>query len=67
MTLRQMKIGAAALWVGAVGAGGALASVSSVSGWIVVAGCALLPLLMVNRYWKDPDETMSERIQQALR
>ena len=56
-----------AAWVLAMGATGFLANVSSASGWAVLASCAIVPPLVMMQYWKQPDPTMSESIQQVLR
>ena len=66
MNLTYVKVTASALWIFAVGWAGAIANVST-SSWIVLAGCAVVPPLLVVRYWKYPDQTMSESIQRALR
>ena len=47
---------------------GALAiGVSSVSNWIGVASLAVVPPLVVRRFWRQPDQTISERIRDARR
>ena len=63
MTIDSLKATAAALWVLAMGAAGVLADVTSRPRWIVLVGCATVPPLIMLRYWKHPDEAMSESIQ----
>jgi hypothetical protein len=56
-----------AAWLLAMGATGFFANVTSFSGWAVLASCAIVPPLVMTQYWKQPDPTLSESIQQALR
>jgi hypothetical protein len=37
------------------------------SAWVLLAAFAVLPPLVVMRYWRDPDQTTSESIQEVLR
>ena len=41
--------------------------VASVSTWIVVACVAGVPPLVVRRFWHDPEQTISESINEARR
>ncbi|MBI2220570.1 MAG: hypothetical protein HYU53_05125 [Acidobacteria bacterium] len=66
MRLNYTKTTASALWVVAMCAGGFVIGVTSLTGWTVLAGLALLPPLVIGRLWKD-DPSMSERIHEALR
>ena len=54
-------------WIFAIGAFGLLRPAMSMSGWMALAGLALLPPIFLLRAWKRPSQTMSEDIQQALR
>ena len=67
MTLQNMKFTAAAAWVLAIAAAGLLASVSSVSWWLALAGLAIVPPLVMMRFWNQSDQTMSQSIQEVLR
>ena len=66
MRLNYTKVAAAALWVLAMCAVGFTIAVTSVTGWTVLAGLALLPPLVIGRLWKD-DPSLSESIHEALR
>ena len=67
MTLPQIKVLAVAAWVLAIGAVALLVGVTSTSGWLVLAALAIVPPLVAMRFWKQPDQTMSQSIQEALR
>ena len=41
--------------------------INSVSNWIIVASVAVVPPLVVRRFWRDPDQTISESIRDARR
>ena len=58
---------AAAVWIIAAGAFGALAPVTTPSGWFMLAALATTPPLIIMQYWKRPAQTMSESIQKAIR
>jgi hypothetical protein len=66
MNLKNIKATVAVVWIFAIGAVGLLADVS-LSSWLVLAGCAIVPPLVMMRYWNYPDETTSQSIQQILR
>ena len=67
MTLTAVKFTVTACWLLAIGAAGVLAHVTSPAGWILVALGAVAPPVAMMRYWRDPDQTMSESIQRAIR
>jgi hypothetical protein len=67
MTLKNIKAGIAVAWVLVVGVAGFLAGVTSPSGWLALAGLAIVPPLVMMRFWQSPDQTMSQSIQDALR
>ena len=67
MTLPQIKVLAVAAWVLAIGAVALLAGVTSTSGWLALAALAIVPPIVAMRFWKRPDQTMSQSIQEALR
>jgi hypothetical protein len=41
--------------------------ITSVPNWVVVAGVAVVPPLVVRRFWRAPEQTISERIDEAQR
>ena len=41
--------------------------ITSVPNWIVVAGLAVVPPLVVRRLWRAPEQTISESIHEARR
>lgn len=67
VNLKTMKTAAAVIWVLAVGAVGLLTDVNSLSSWLVVVACAIIPPLVMMRLWNPPDQTMSQSIQRELR
>jgi hypothetical protein len=67
MTLTHIKFAIAAGWLLAIGAAGVLANVTSPAAWILTALGAVAPPAVMLRYWRDPDQTMSESIQRAIR
>ena len=66
MPLKQIKLTIAVVWLIAIAIFSILSGVSSPSGWLLLAATAVLPPLAMMRYWHDPDQTMSERIHQAI-
>ena len=67
MTLKNIKAIVAVAWMLAVGAAGLLAGVASLPGWLALAGLAIVPPLVMMRFWQQPDQTMSQSIQEAFR
>jgi len=67
MTLNRIKTTAAGIWVFGMGVAGVLIDVTSSSSWLALAGCAIVPPLVMLRYWNHPEQTMSQSIQRALR
>ena len=67
MNLQNIKVVSGAVWALAVGGAGLLAGVSSSSNWLALAGLAIVPPLVMMRFWNQPDETMSQSIQGVLR
>ncbi len=66
MQVNYTKATAAALWVLAMCAVGFTIGMTTLTGWTVLAGLALLPPFVIGRLWKD-DPSMSESIHEALR
>ena len=57
-----------ALWIIIAGTLGTLAPVTTPSGWFILAALATAPPLIFMRHWVlQPAQTMSERIQKAIR
>jgi uncharacterized membrane protein YhdT len=54
-------------WVIAVCVAAITIGVSSVPNWIVVACAAIVPVLIVRRFWRAPEQTISESIHEARR
>jgi hypothetical protein len=57
----------AAVWVFTLCAVGFAAGVTSISGWMALAALALVSLVILQRLWRDPPQTMSESIREARR
>jgi hypothetical protein len=66
MRFDNMKV-VAALWVVAMCAVGLAFGVTSVAGWIILAGLAVMPPIFVLGVWSEPAKTMSESIHEARR
>ena len=67
MRLKYMKAIIAAVWVLAVCAAGLAGHVTVSSSWTVLVLCAVVPPLIMVRYWKQPPQSMSESIHEVLR
>lgn len=65
MKLSTLKGAIVAAWLLAMFVVSVAADVTSGSGWAVLAGFALLPPLVMLRWWKDPPQTLSESINKA--
>jgi len=66
MTLEYTKASFAAAWVLAVCAIGLIAGVTFATG-LVLAAVAVLPPVVMWRWWTTPPESMSESIREAIR
>ena len=66
MNLEKIKVAVAAVWILGVLAVGLVVGASS-SFWLVLVALAIVPPFVMMRYWKGPDETISQSIQQILR
>jgi hypothetical protein len=55
------------IWVLVFASAGVLASVNSLSAWLVLSAVAAMPALVFLRVWGHQPQTMSESIQQARR
>lgn len=67
MSLPYLKATCAAAWVSTMGAAGLLGVIPLPAGWIALAAFAILPPLVMLRYWQDPPQTISQSIQEAIR
>jgi Flp pilus assembly protein TadB len=63
----SIKAVIAMLWVVAVTIAGIVGNVNSLLLWTVLAAVALLPPLVMMRWWPEPRQSMSQSIQEALR
>jgi hypothetical protein len=67
MTLQRIKLLTIAAWILAIGAASLILGVTSSSGWIALAALAIVPPIVMLFFWKLPDQTMSQSIQEELR
>ena len=70
MPLTSIKAVVATVWVLVVCLAGIawnLTTLTSVPSWLVLAGVALLPPIVMVWQWNDPPQSMSEIIQEARR
>jgi hypothetical protein len=65
--LKNINRTVAAPWVFAIAATAFLGDFTSSSSWVALAGCTIVPPLVMMSYWKHSAHTMSQSIQQALR
>src|SRR3954451_3657318 len=67
MQLVSIKAVIAMLWILAVTISGIAGNVNSFLLWTVLAGVAVLPPLVMMRWWNAPRQSLSQSIQEALR
>jgi hypothetical protein len=67
MQLLPMKAVAATVWISAVCLTGIAVNADALSTWLVLAGVAVLPPIVMMWRWKDPAQSMSESIHEARR
>jgi len=67
MSPKHIKLTLAGLWAVALGGLGLVADVTSSSGWLMLASTAVVPPLVMMRYWNHPHQTLAQRIEQDLR
>jgi hypothetical protein len=67
MRFKYAREAVAAVSVVTLGAVGVVFNVTSLSGRTVLAAVALSSFVILQRLWRDPAQTMSERIQEARR
>ena len=54
-------------WVLGLGAIALSLNLTSVAGWTVLLGLGLLPPVILLRLWRQPEQTTSESIREAIR
>jgi hypothetical protein len=67
MAAENLKTVLFVAWVIAVCVAAIVIGVTSVANWIVVACAAIVPALIVRRFWRAPEQTISESIHDASR
>ena len=67
MQLFSIKFVIATLWVSAVSIAGVAADVHSIGGWTILGALAVVPPLVMLRRWTEPQQSISESIQEARR
>jgi hypothetical protein len=67
MQLLSIKVWVAVVWALAVCIAGVLANVNTLLSWMLLAGVAALPSMVMMWWWKDPGPSLSESIQEARR
>jgi len=66
MQPKYMKATISVVWMSALFAG-ALFGQFTFSAWALLVAFAVIPPLVVMRYWREPVQTTSQRIQEVLR
>lgn len=67
MRPEHLKIAIAGAWLLGLAALAFLVNLSSIGGWTLLLGLGLLPPFILMRMWRQPAQTMSERIREGLR
>ena len=67
MKLVSIKFGVSMAWIVAIIAVSLATGPHSRANWAALAGVALVPSLLMMWWWNDPDQTMSESIDEARR
>ena len=67
MTFAYVREGVSAVWVLALRVVGLAFGVTSLSGWMTLAAVALISLVILQRLWRAPEQTLSESIDKARR
>lgn len=67
MQPKYAKATVAAVWMLAVSSVGIAASITSIAGLTALTALCLLPPIAMLRLWKEPVQTTSESIREALR
>lgn len=67
MRVNYTKFTGSIFWMMAMYAAGITLGVTSLAGWIGLAVLALLPTVVLARWWREPPQSMSERIRESIR
>jgi len=67
MTFAYVREGVSAVWVLALFVVGFAVGISSVTGWMTLAAVALISIVILQRLWRAPEQTLSESINKARR
>ena len=67
MTFAYAREGIAAVWILILVVVGLVMGITSMSGWLTLAGLALISLVILQRLWRAPEQTLSESINKARR
>jgi hypothetical protein len=67
MASENLKISLLVAWVVAVCISAIVLGVTSAPNWLVAAGAAIVPPLIVRQFWRAPEQTLSESINEARR
>lgn len=67
MRFEYLKAAIVAAWIVGIGALAVFSNMTSIGGWILIAGLALLPPVVILRLWGPPAETISESIRDVKR
>ena len=67
MTFTYAREGIAAVWILTLVLVGLAVGITSMSGWLTLAGLALISLVILQRLWRAPEQTLSESINKARR
>jgi hypothetical protein len=67
MAFTYAREGVAALWILILAVAGLVFGITSLSGWLTLAGLALISLVILQRLWRAPEQTLSQSIDKARR
>lgn len=67
MQLESIKALIVGAWVLGVGVIALSVNLTSSTGWSILVGLGLLPPIIMLRMWKQPEQSTSERIREAIR
>jgi hypothetical protein len=65
MTFAYAREGVVAVWILTLVVVGLAVGITSMSGWLTLAGLALISLVILQRLWRIPEQTLSESINKA--
>jgi hypothetical protein len=65
MTFAYAREGVVAVWILTLVVVGLAVGITSLSGWLTLAGLALISLVILQRLWRVPEQTLSESINKA--